>query len=225
MKNIFAISLVILLGITGCAKNNQFISPGEGIECQRLKVLFNNLEEENVEMLAFYGKDVNEPIDEATFEEFRDAILNLAGCCFCKPHPLAKEWKEYKRLECIWENLENEHVQKIAFARFSALESEFDSPELRHSPEDQYSWAEIVEPQKINNVLKLLREALKEGKNKFTNEGAILSVSFRDQMQIVTDKHKYIIPVYFKGEITYGIGWTSYELREQLKRWGFLKSR
>jgi hypothetical protein len=225
MKNILIVSLVTLLAITGCAENKRCVSSGESRECQKLKHLFNNLEEENIKTILFFAEDSNESVDEATFKEFKDTILYLAGCCFCNPHPLAEEWKEYKRLECIWENLENERVQKIAFARFSALESEFDPPEFRHSPEDQHSWAEIVEPQKINEVLKLLRKALKEGNDKFANEEAILSVSLRDQMQIVTDKHKYIIPVYFKGETTYGIGWTSHELQERLKEWGFHKAK
>lgn len=222
MRNILVINLTILLGAAGCAEYSRHISSSESVECQRLKDLFNNLKKDDIETVLFFTKDSNEPVDEATLEEFEEGILYLAGCCFCKPHPLAKEWKEYKRLECVWENLEKESVQKIAFSRYSALEAA-DPLEEQHSPEDRHLWAGIVEPQKINEVLKLLREALKKGDDKFAHEAEIFSVSYRDQMQIVTDKHKYIIPVYFNREITYGIGWTSYKLRNKLVDWGFAK--
>ena len=80
MKNILIINIVTLLGITGCTENNRCVSLGESIECQRLNVLFNNLEKENIQMLVFFGEDSNEPVDEATFEEFRETVLHLAGC-------------------------------------------------------------------------------------------------------------------------------------------------
>jgi len=43
-------------------------------------------------------------------------------------------------------------------------------------------------------------------------------------MQIITDKHKFIIPIGCgsrRSKVIRGIGWTSYELRGRLKEWGF----
>jgi len=214
MKNISIISLVALLAITGCAENNRCVSSGESIECQRLKVLFNNLEKENIQMLVFFGEDCNEPVDEATFKEFKGLILHLAGCCACSPHPLAKEWAECNRLECIWEHLEKENIQKIAF--YQILGSEF------VSPKDWHPWAEITESERIKEVLRLLCKAMKREKDKFANEDTVVGDIKR--MQIITHKHKFIIPIGCgsrQGKVIYGIGWTSYELQGRLKEWGF----
>ena len=57
MKNILITSLVMLLGIAGCTECSRHISSSESIECQRLKVLFNNLREQNIQMVVFYGED------------------------------------------------------------------------------------------------------------------------------------------------------------------------
>lgn len=212
MKNIFLMSLVTLLGITGCTENNRRVPSGESVECERLKYLFNNLEEENIKTVFFFAEDSNELIDEATFKEFKGMILHLAGCCTCKPHPLAKEWIEYNRLECIWEHLEKENIQKIDFYN-NILSSDFDSPK------DWHPWAEITDSQRIKEVLKLFCKALKKEKNRFDNEEIIAGDI--DRMQIITDKHKFIIPISYYREAVRGVGWTSYELREQLKEWGF----
>ena len=200
----------------GCTGNNRHISTSESIECQKLKVLFNNLEKENIKTLIFYGEDCNEPVDEATFEEFRETVLYLAGCCFPMPHPLANEWVSYNRLECIRQYLEDESVRRIAFYDFDG--TMFD--EEKERPEDWGKpWAEITEPKRIKEVLRLLFRAMDKEKDRFANEDVVMSTAAR--MQIITDKHKFIIPIScYKGAIR-GIGWTSYELRGQLKKWGF----
>ena len=213
MRNILVITLTMLLGIVGCTECNRLGSSSESVECERLSVLFDNLEKENIQMLVFFGEDCNEPVDKATLQEFKEAILQLAGCCSCKTHPLAKEWTEYNRLECIWEHLEKENVQRIAFYG-QVLGENTERPEDWHN-----LWAEINEPGKIKEVIKLLHKAIKKENNKFANEDIVISVV--DRMQIITDKHKFIIPISCYRKAMRGVGWTSYELRGRLKEWGF----
>ena len=167
-------------------------------------------------MLVFFGEDCNEPVDEAKFEEFREAILHLAGCCSCKPHPLAKEWMECNRLECIWKHLENENVQRIAFYE-NVMDEDTNKPEDWHS-----LWAEIIEQERIRETVRIFCKAIKKGENKFANEGIVLG--HYDRMQIITDKHKFIMPIGCGSDgskAIRGVGWTSYELRGGLKEWGF----
>jgi len=50
----------------------------------------------------------------------------------------------------------------------------------------------------------------------------------KDRMQIITDKHKFIIPIGCGSDgskAIRGVGWTSYELRGGLKEWGFPKQK
>jgi len=202
----------MLLGIAGCTECSRHISSSESIECQRLKVLFNNLGEQNIQTLVFFGDDDTEPIDEATFEEFKETVLHLAGCCTCISHPLAKEWMECNRLECIWQYLEEENIQRIAFYKQVMLEDGI-IPEKWHN-----LWAEIVEPKRIRETVKLLYKAMKDEKDRFANEDAVISAIAR--MQIITDKHKFVIPISCYREAVRGIGWTSHELRKRLREWG-----
>jgi hypothetical protein len=200
----------------GCTEKSYRISSGESIECQRLNVLFNNLERENIQMLVFFGEDSNEPVDEATFEEFRETVLHLAGCCTYRTHPLAKEWAEYNRLECIREYLEKENIQRIAF-----YDNVMDEDTIK--PEDWHSlWAEVVEPKRIREVVKIFCKAMKRESDRFSNEEIV--IGHYDRMQIITDKHKFIIPIGCgsnRSKAIRGVGWTSYELRKRLKEWGF----
>lgn len=220
MRDIFVISFIALLGIAGCTQCSRHISSSENIGCQMLRGLFSNLEKEKIQTVAFFGEDSNEPIDEATLKEFKESILVLAGCCFSKPHPLSNEWMEYNRLDCIWENLERENVQKIAFygGHIGILGPDSEPPE------DWHSWAEITEPKRIKEVLKLLYKAMDNEKDRFANETAV--ASDLAQIQIITDKHKFIIPFstlgIARGRPIRGVGWTAYGFKEKLGEWGFL---
>lgn len=195
-------------------------------ECQGLKKWLSDLENSGlfrkVETVMFLSdQGCRNPLDKMTFEEFRDRILYFAGCCSYKHNPISKEWMEYKRFECIWENLKKETVKKITFSGYCAMEDS-DPIEEQKSPEDRDQWAVITEPEKISEVLQLLHEATDKEEDKFSND-YILADTYRDQMQIVTNKHKYIIPIEFNKnvrEITYGIGWTSYKLGKKLVDWG-----
>jgi len=217
MRNIFSvIGLAMLLSIAGCAKCNCPAFSSESMECQRLERFWREPEADNVRMIVFFGEDSNEPIEECPFEEFKEALYQLTGCCFSKPHPLASEWMECNRLECIWEYLEKENIQRIAF-----YENVMD--EDKNKPEDWHSlWAEIVEPERTRETIKLFCKAMKRGKDRFANEGIVLG--HYDRMQIMTDKHKFIIPIGCgsrRSKVICGIGWTSYELRKKLAEWGF----
>lgn len=215
MKNKLILTIFIVPAlIGGCSYHKSGSLSNECIDCQRLRdVLKYFKEEEHAEKVILaefkteYGYEAG---GEVPWEEFEKIVIQSAGCCTSKPHPLAKEWMECNRLECILEHLEGEKVRKIAFCDGS----DFDLP-----PEDWHPWAEITEPERIKKVMKLLCKAIKKEKNKFANENTVISIV--DRMQIITDEHKFIIPIScYKGAVR-GIGWTSYELREKLRRWGF----
>jgi len=157
-----------------------------------------------------------------------EAILGL-GWTSCKLRKKLTDWgyakpvseKKYKRLECVLENLEEENVQRIAFYR--GVDREKVGPYgLTYPSKEWHLWGEIIEPLKINEVVKLLREALKRGEDKIDEEGKTYS---KVRIQIVTDKQKYIMPIFLDREAVYGAGWTSDKLREQLRKWGFDESK
>jgi hypothetical protein len=71
---------------------------------------------------------------------------------------------------------------------------------------------EFVEPEKINRVLQLISSAKKE----------LRAVSpWWGGMSIITDKHKFIIPIEFGYKTIYGSDWASEELNKQLWEWGY----
>jgi hypothetical protein len=198
--------LVALVLIGGCSSYKVDYSSNECIDCQRLKDALRYLREEEhaekVVLAEFNDGYEHSPGGEAPWEDIEKIIIQSAGCCTSSPHLLSKEWEEYNWLDCIWEYLEKENVQRIAFYGHEGL------------------WAEITEPQKIKEVLKLLREAMEKEKDRFANEGIV--VGHGDRMQIVTDKHKFIIPIggsTREDDAIRGLGWTSPELRKQLWKW------
>ena len=211
MKNILIVSIVALLGITGCTKNNRCVSSGESRECQRLKLLWERVGEENPRIII--PETENESGDEMKWQELGEMVFFAAGCCFCKTHPLSNEWVECNRLECIREYLEKESVQRIAFYGFSGqlFDEDTEKPEDWGNP-----WIEITEPKRIKEVIKMLLEAMEKEPDRFANE-----LSPQKPMQIVTDKHKLIVYFIDYDNAIRGIGWTSYELRKRLKEWGF----
>jgi len=219
MRNIFSvIGLAMLLGIAGCTQCSRHISSSESIECQRLRMLWERAGEENPQIII---PEINtefghESGDEMTWQELGERVFLAAGCCFSKPHPLANEWIQYNRLDCIWEYLENENILRVAFYK-NVMDEDTSKPEDWYNP-----WAEIVEPERIGETVKVFCKAMKREKDRFANEGIVLG--HYDRMQVVTDKHKFIIPIGCgsrQSKAIYGIGWTSYELREKLKEWGF----
>ncbi len=209
MKNTLVISVSILLAFTGCTESNRGVSPGKSPECHRLKQLFNNLREENISNVAFFADDSNAPVDEVGFEEFREVIFELAGCCEGRKHPLSNAWRIYNRLECIWEYLESEKVEKIAFCEI--LGSEFTKPK------DWQPWVQVTEPEDVREVLRLLSEAIKGEKDRFAHEDWVIADI--ERMQVITDKHKFIVPISRHGNTVCGVGWESGELSEQLSEW------
>jgi len=211
-------ALVISLMIMGCNESSRHVSSGKGIECQRLRLLWERDGKENPQIIIPEIKTEfgYESGDEMSWEELGEMVFSTIGCCFCKPHPLAKEWTECNRLECAWQYLETENVQRIAFYE-NVMDEDTNRPEDWHD-----LWAEIVEPKRISEAIRLFCKAMKKERNKFANE-EIVSGHY-DRMQIVTDKHKFIVPISCgsrRSKAICGIGWTSYELQRQLKKWGF----
>jgi hypothetical protein len=219
MRSILAVAIAMLFGIAGCTKHRCPVFSSESVECQRLQRFLRNLEqprvEEKTESVAFFGKDANEPIEDVSLAEFKESIFGVVGCCCSSPHPQANEWLEYHRLDCIRQNLEDEHVLRIAF--YGSYGSMLD--DKRTAPDEWQSWAEINDPQRIKEVLKFFYEAMDSETNRFANEDYVFSDIGR--MQIITDKHKFIIPISAWNHAIRGIGWTSYELKQKLTQWGF----
>jgi hypothetical protein len=210
MKSMFIISFVALLGITGCTKCNHPTFSSEGVGCEKLRAFWKEWEEDKIKTIAVFGEDSNDPIANISLGEFEKRFFELVpGCCFCRPHPLANEWTECNRLDCIWKYIESEGVLRIAFYRDMA---DVERPENWDKP-----WADITEPEKTKEVLKLLYKAMEKENDIYANE-----ISSIDQMQIITSKHKFIIPIScYYGDAIRGIGWTSQELRKKLNQWGF----
>ncbi len=121
---------------------------------------------------------------------------------YCRFHPSSGDWIEYQRIKSAWKYLNNENVQKIAFR--SVGEYDGNSP-------DNWGW-EIIEPEKIKQTLQLI-SASKRACN--------ISIVWLGRMSIITDKHKFIVPVEVEDDAVYGFDWTSYELRKQLWNWGY----
>jgi hypothetical protein len=216
-----AVCLSILLGIAVCAGCGRHSLSSEGVECQRLRLFWERAGKENPQIII---PEINtefghESGDEMTWQELGEMVFFAAGCCYCKPHPLSNEWTEHSRLDCIWEYLEKESVRKIAFYGGHGDLLDFDSD----PPESWYPWAEIIETERVKQVMKLLYKSIKKEKDRSTNEDAVMQD--KERMQIITNNRKFIIPVSdYKGAIR-GIGWTSYELRKKLTEWGFPESK
>ncbi len=140
--------------------------------------------------------------------KFEQELLEVAGCYSCRPYPPSKDWTECSRLKEAWKYLDNEKVQKILFC-----DSDYGDANL--SPDNWGGW-EIVDQEKINQTLELLRKA-----EKGNNE----SIIWMGKMKIITDKHKFIIPIHWNDKGIYGYEWTSAKLREKLNNWGFGKPK
>lgn len=146
------------------------------------------------------------------------------GWSSCKLRKKLTDWglagpvseKKDRALGCAWENIEGEQVQRIDFCQ-SVMEHKVDQGGHALPSFECRPYGKITEPQKIKEVLKLLRKALKKGENR-VEEGKNYD---RLQMQIVTNKHKYLIRIFLDEEAVYGVGWTSHELRKKLTEWGF----
>ncbi|MCK4784895.1 MAG: hypothetical protein KAV87_14170 [Desulfobacteraceae bacterium] len=211
MKNITILVLTVLV-VAGCGNDSHYDFSPEGSECERLARFWKNLGEDDRNLVVFFGEDSNEPLDHVSFEEFKEAIFNLTGCCYSKPHPRGSEWIKYNRLECIQDYLEKENIQRIAFYE-NIMDEDTSRPKDWGQP-----WAEVVEPERIRETVKLFCKAMEKGENRFANEGIVLG--HFDRMQIMTDKHNFIIPIgcgSSQSKVIYGVGWTSPELKKKLE--------
>lgn len=141
---------------------------------------------------------------QLSWEIFERELYEAAGC-YCRPYPPSKDWIECARIKGAWKYLKNENVQKIAFCDIN--------PDFTNlSPDNYLNCWEIVEPNRIKQMLKLIHVA----KNADNH-----SIVWRGRIKIITDKHKLIIPVGVGDYKVYGLEWTSSELRKQLWKWGY----
>lgn len=211
------VCISLLLNLAGCRNERHSAFSPCSVECERLQLIRTSYEMNKFKMVAFFGEDSNEPVEMGPYNDFAGAIFSIVGCCFSNPHPVASEWIEYNRLECIRQYLENESVQRIAFCT-NVMEDDTERPENWGKP-----WAEITEPKQIKEVLTLLYNAMDNEKDRFANETAVASDLAR--IQIITDKHKFLIQFSTlgidRGRPICGVGWTAYGLKEKLKQWGF----
>ncbi len=127
--------------------------------------------------------------------------LYAAARYYCLPHPPSENWIECSKTKYVWRYLRNEKVKRIAFGRVN--DSKANLPD---------NWGcEIVEPEKINQTLLLINKAKKD---------INVSIVWLSRMIIITDEHKFIIPVEVGEDAVYSLDWTSKELRKQLWKWG-----
>jgi hypothetical protein len=124
---------------------------------------------------------------------------------YCQLHPSSGDWIEYQRIKSAWKYLNNENVQKIIFCCVN-----YDDSNL--SPDNYIDFWDIIEANKIEKTLELIRAAKKADN---------ISIVWHERMKIITDKYKFIIPVDVDDEEVCGFDWTSKELRKELWKWGY----
>jgi hypothetical protein len=214
MRTTFIISFIVMFGIEGCTKCNQPALSSQATDCNRLKTLWERMGKEKPQLII---PEINEEFkhksrEEMTWDEFGEIVFFTAGCCYCMPLPDANEWLKCYRFESILPYLETEKIQKIKFYENMGYEviPEKDWPQRL---------MEITDSERINDIINLVKIALKHANDKFAYEEEV--VRGNEQIAIITNKHKFIIPVIeYEGAIR-GIGWTSYELKDKLAQWGF----
>jgi len=215
MKRTLILSISITLVGMGCTeqRTGSISKSNHCADCEELIKLFNNLANEGIKTVVFFAEDINEPIDGATFEEFKDCILFTAGCRICRPHPLSEEWLKCNSLKGAWENLKAEKIQRFVFY------SNVEHPE--HPAIDEQHIVFEVPKDKIPETMKLLGEALDKA---WDPKEGIIVIPDRAQsetIRIVTDKNKYIIPIGWSSSSVYGDNWKSCRLKNKLLEWGF----
>jgi hypothetical protein len=112
-------------------------------------------------------------------------------------------WIESDDLDDLWRYLKNEKVENITFCWIDYNNS---------PPEKWWTWGEITEPERINQTLQLLYASKIEG---------IIPSICDGRMKIITDKHKFLMPIDWQSDVVYSYRWESRELRKQLWKWGF----
>ncbi len=122
--------------------------------------------------------------------------LYAAARYYCWFSPSSDNWTECRKVKYVQRYLRNEKAEKITFG-------------IR-----DFEKGEIVEPEKIKQVLQLISTAKEE-----LNLPSVPSWS--DKMFITTDKHKFVIPVDHEDKAICGLHWTSKELYKQLWEWGY----
>jgi hypothetical protein len=122
---------------------------------------------------------------------------------YCLPYPPSDNWIECHKVKYVQRYLRNEKVKEIAFG---SVEDEHNVNSLRI-----WGWR-IVEPEKINQTLQLISTAKKDFN---------ISIVWLGRMIIITDKHKFVVPIEGGDKAIYGLDWTSKELRKQLWKWGY----
>jgi len=122
---------------------------------------------------------------------------------YCWTAPPSGNWIKCNKVKYVRRYLRKEKVQKIAFCYLGAYEENL--------PDTWKGW-EIVEPERIKQTLQLISSAKKD-----INAANL----WLGRMVIITDKHKFIIPVECGSKAVYGWDWTSKELRKKLWEWGY----
>jgi len=200
----------------GCAESGRSnLSNGTG--CKRLREYWTTAFGPEVKKITFYSDHRNAPFSEynkeMSVEYFKYIISYKAGCCSSWPFPLGEDWMQYMQLDCIWETLQKEIPQKIAFCSY---------PVPSAKSLDEWQCDEIIGSEKVNEVMRLLGKAIADSNDRFVNEKEIDTLCCYHFMQIATDKHKILLPIIFTydgGRTIHGIGWSSYELGQKLDKW------
>ena len=120
---------------------------------------------------------------------------------YCWTAPPSGNWIKCNKVKYVRRYLRKEKVQKIAFCYLGAYDENMP---------DTWKGYEIVEPERIKQTLQLISSAKKD-----INAANL----WLGRMVIITDKHKFIIPVERGSKAVYGWDWTSKELEKKLWEW------
>jgi len=131
-----------------------------------------------------------------------ERYLYMSAGCNCRRYPPSMDWIECVKIEGAWKYLRKDKIQKITFCKADFYDL---------SPENWGGW-DIVEPEKINKTIELIDNSEKRNNMSVISDG---------RMKIITDKHKFIIPILVGDQKVHGYEWSSAELREKLKDWGY----
>jgi hypothetical protein len=127
--------------------------------------------------------------------------LYAAARYYCWPYPASDNWIECLKVKYVQRYLRHEKVKEIDFGM---VENEHNVNSL------QKFGRGIIEPEKIKRMLQLISTAKKD-----MNMASI----WLERMIIITDKHKFVIPIGGGDRATYGWDWTSQELSKQFWQW------
>jgi len=191
-------SLINFMFLLGCAEE----TPQKQLRicnCEELRDVWISIRQDDSPSIVS-GEE--ETLD---WMEFGQMLFWTAGCNSCVPHS-SGEWISCYQLSDALDELAGEKVQRIIFCEKDTENT------------DKFSAVFEVPQKALKRTVKLLEETADIARQKGYPGNAIWDMT---QMEIVTDKSKYLVPTRWDSEKIYWSDWRSYKLREYLRKYGF----